>query len=133
MAATMNSPDVDFVIVDDDSLVLEMVTRKLKRSNVGLKCFADPELALDYLESHATRVLIVDQRMPRMDGLEMLLRLAERRWDSVGNVFLCSCIALSRENSGLANSVGAIELSKDVLRSESEMLELLNTESQSVN
>lgn len=132
-AGVSDGPDTDFIIVDDDTLILELVRRKLKRSNVGLKCFTDPGPALDYLEDHVTRVLIVDQRMPRMDGLEMLARLKARPSANAGSIFICSAAALSPEDNAFASGVGAVELSKDALRSESRMLDLLNPRSQAAN
>ena len=70
-------PDDDIVLVDDDPLVAEFVERVLRRSPRRLRAFADPLAALEHLRRHTADVLLVDTRMPAMDGPELLVRLAD--------------------------------------------------------
>ena len=115
----------DIVVVDDDALTLELIRRNLRNTDLKLRCFTDELSALSYLQNHATRVLIVDQRMPRLDGLELLLRLAARGGSGAGRVYLCSATQLPERIRAGATKIGARMLSKDVLRSKTEFLELL--------
>lgn len=115
----------DFVVVDDDLLTLEFARRCLRNSDVKLSCFSDPLSALAYLQQHTPRVLLVDNRMPRLDGLQLLQTLAESSAAAVTNAFLCSGVVLPADMLAEAEGLGARWLSKDALRSEADYLKLL--------
>lgn len=126
MSAPLAEDADDIVVVDDDALTLELIRRSLRGTDLKLRCFTDELSALSYLESHATRVLIVDQRMPRLDGLELLLRLANGAGAGAGRVYLCSAVQLPERIRAGARKLGARMLSKDVFRSKTAFLELLD-------
>ena len=67
----------DIVLVDDDPLIAEFVRRVLRRSDRRLRAFENPLEALAHLRVHTPRDLLVDTRMPDMDGPELLARLDE--------------------------------------------------------
>jgi len=84
------APTDDIVLIDDDPMVGEFMRRVLRGSGRTLLAFDDPEAGLDYLEGRLARVLLVDMRMPTMDGPEVLARLAERGEQGGLEVLLCS-------------------------------------------
>jgi len=84
------APTDDIVLIDDDPMVSEFMRRVLRGSGRTLLAFDDPEAGLDYLEGRLARVLLVDMRMPTMDGPEVLARLAERGEQGGLEVMLCS-------------------------------------------
>ena len=86
----MSGATDDIVLVDDDALVAEFLRRVLRGSERELRVFSDPRDALDYLSDHLARVLLVDTRMPAMDGPELLARLARRGRAGGLRVILCS-------------------------------------------
>lgn len=116
----------DIVLVDDDELLLERVQRSLRRTDVSLRCFRDGESALSYLRTHDTRLLLLDQNMPRMTGLEVLKELASNSRHCREQVFLCSAIHLSHPVREAAEELGARELQKDDYRNQEQLLGLLN-------
>ena len=118
-------PD-DMIIVDDDELTLELAKRRLRDSDIRLKCFNDEESALAYLRTHSSRVLMVDQRMPRMQGLEFLRRLSENTSFDMTRAYLCSTVELPKSICDAAREFGAHVLSKDVYRSKAGLLKLLD-------
>ena len=66
------------VLVDDDSFDAERVKRKLRRTEWEVLHFDDAAAALAYLEEQSCDALLLDVRMPKMDGDQLLDRLAER-------------------------------------------------------
>ena len=70
-------------LVDDQSLVRQGIRTLLELSNDIRVSFeaSDGEEALEKLEQHAIKVLLLDVRMPRVGGLEVLRRLKAQNRD----------------------------------------------------
>ena len=115
----------DVILVDDEELTVELVTRKLRNTNLHLKSFTNEMTALTYLQNHATRVLIVDQRMPRLDGMDLLQELANGNGILATNVYLSSAAELPGCVSEQAEQLGVRVLSKDVFRNKDSLMKLL--------
>ena len=66
------------LVVEDDDSIREMVTLSLQ--DAGYKVFdaRDGELAMQLLDQATPDVLLVDLRMPLMDGFEFMRRYTER-------------------------------------------------------
>lgn len=116
----------DVVVVDDDDLTLELIKRRLRDTPLNVRCFSDQEGALEYLDDHPTKVLLVDQRMPRQCGLEFLQELAERSGITATRAFLCSAIDLPDSIRVAARSLGVRTLNKDVYQSKEKLEALLH-------
>ncbi len=112
-------------MVDDDLLTLEFAGRSLRKTEVRLSCFSDALLALAYLQQHTPRVLLVDYRMPCLDGLELLQKLADSGAEQAPSIFLCSGVGLPDDVRVRAAALGAEMLLKDALHSKSDFLKLL--------
>ncbi len=63
--------------VDDDELVLAALERALRDTDWQLEPFLNCDLAIEHLTEHPPEVLLVDVRMPEMDGDELLDDLAQ--------------------------------------------------------
>ena len=62
----------DVLFVDDEIDFLDTLMKRMKKRNVsvfGVNCGED---AIEYLKSHSTDVVVLDMRMPGMDGIETL-------------------------------------------------------------
>jgi DNA-binding NtrC family response regulator len=70
--------DYKIVIVDDEPANLRLLER-LFRQDYKVLTAGSGEEALGLLAQHDTALLITDQRMPNMSGLELLKRTAELR------------------------------------------------------
>ena len=115
----------DVVLVDDDPLVAEFLRRVLRRSTRRLRVFDDPLAALEHLSERTPEVLLVDARMPRMDGPELLARLAERDRPGGRRVFLSSAGPLAA-TEWLGRMPAHVEiLAKDALLDRHTLLERL--------
>jgi nucleotide-binding universal stress UspA family protein/ActR/RegA family two-component response regulator len=60
------------VCVDDEPLIRQALYRLLRREPYELYLAETPEEALEYAGAHSVDVVITDQRMPGMSGLELL-------------------------------------------------------------
>lgn len=81
MAATI-------ALVDDDRNILTSVSIALEAEGFAVRTYSDGEEALNGLDRQPVDLLILDIKMPRMDGLELLNRI--RRTSDVPAIFLTS-------------------------------------------
>lgn len=63
------------VLVEDDTRARRALQRDLSRAGFAVMCADDGASACDLFASHGADVIVTDLRMPRMDGLELTLRL----------------------------------------------------------
>lgn len=63
------------LIVDDEPDMLEFLERVLRKRFVVTRTNS-PEVALEYLATGQFEILVTDQKMPRLSGLELLERAA---------------------------------------------------------
>lgn len=63
------------LIVDDEEIVLVALREMLRRQHYEVVTTGDPEVALQEVKSQEFAVVISDQRMPTMTGLELLARV----------------------------------------------------------
>src|SRR5271163_4265763 len=64
-------------LVDDDKNILASVTLLLEQEGYQVRAYADPAAALTALAATPPDLAILDIKMPRMDGLELLRRLRQ--------------------------------------------------------
>jgi two-component system response regulator ChvI len=67
----------NIALVDDDKNILESVTMLLEQEGYHVSSFSDPAAALTALITSPPDLAILDIKMPRMDGLELLRRLRQ--------------------------------------------------------
>ena len=75
-------------IVDDDQNILTSVSIALDAEGFETRTYTDGEQALQGLIDNPVDIAVLDIKMPRMDGLELLTRL--RRESSLPVIFLTS-------------------------------------------
>lgn len=63
------------VVIDDDAAICGMVRRNLRGTGWEVTSFENELEGLEYLTSHEPNVLLIDIRMPRMDGDQILEEL----------------------------------------------------------
>ena len=66
--------------VDDEPDNLDLIVRTLSRYDV--RPFTDPRIALEHAKDLSPVAIVVDYRMPGMNGLELVRRLREMGVDS---------------------------------------------------
>jgi two-component system, OmpR family, response regulator ChvI len=75
-------------LVDDDRNILTSVSIALQTEGFLTRVYSDGETALKALVDNPPDLAVLDIKMPRMDGLELLRRLRER--SSIPVIFLTS-------------------------------------------
>src|SRR3984885_13202329 len=76
------------VLVDDDRNILTSVAMALEAEGFEVRTYGDGEEALRGLTSRPPSLAVLDIKMPRMDGMELLSRL--RQNSSIPVIFLTS-------------------------------------------
>jgi two-component system response regulator ChvI len=66
------------VLVDDDRNILTSVSMTLEEEGFAVSTYTDGESALQALTSRPADLAVLDIKMPRMDGMEVLRRLRQR-------------------------------------------------------
>lgn len=70
-----NQAERILLLVDDEVNVLEALTRVLRPEKYRILRTTHPSEAFDILATHPVSVIISDQRMPEMDGIELLRKV----------------------------------------------------------
>jgi len=66
------------LFVDDEPNILKSVQRLLRQEEMQVLCAATGEEALDILSQTPAQVIVTDQRMPEMTGVDLLSAVRER-------------------------------------------------------
>ncbi|HWL47087.1 MAG TPA: response regulator transcription factor [Sphingomonadaceae bacterium] len=75
-------------LVDDDRNILTSVSIALQSEGFGVRVYSDGETALKALIENPPDLAVLDIKMPRLDGIELLRRLREK--SAVPAIFLTS-------------------------------------------
>ncbi len=79
----MKEPDAShasidpILVVDDEAAIVALLRDDLEQAGFKVVVFTDPRPALEEIKKQKFSVIIVDQRMPQMSGLELLARAYE--------------------------------------------------------
>jgi len=98
--------DIVVSIVDDDASVRRSTRRLLRSSGFRAEAFASAEEFLESKSAAKTACLILDLRMPGMNGLELQRRLTQNG-DPVPIIFLSA--HASEEDERFALRAGAVQ------------------------
>lgn len=71
----------NIVVVDDEKSILKLISYKLKIEGYTVHAGMDGEEAINLVEEHNPDLLLVDVKMPNLNGLEVCKRL--REWSRV--------------------------------------------------
>lgn len=77
----MSQPTV--LLVDDEINVLNALKRVLRKENYNLILSSDPFEALEIIKNTEVDVILSDQRMPKMSGVELLTKSREFRPEAI--------------------------------------------------
>ncbi len=79
---------ITIALVDDDRNILTSVSIALQAEGFATRVYSDGETALKALVDNPPDLAVLDVKMPRMDGMELLRRLRER--STIPVIFLTS-------------------------------------------
>jgi len=93
-------PSATIALVDDDRNILTSVSIALQAEGFAVRLYSDGDTALKALVENLPDLVVLDIKMPRMDGMELLRRLREK--SQVPVIFLTSKDTEIDEALGLA-------------------------------
>jgi DNA-binding NtrC family response regulator len=67
------------LLVDDEVDFVQTVSKRLKRHELSVEAAHSGEDALRHLDDNPTDVVVLDMKMPGMDGIEVLRRIKARQ------------------------------------------------------
>ncbi|MFH1563300.1 MAG: HD domain-containing phosphohydrolase [Nitrospirota bacterium] len=79
MVTQCQKQGVNILLVDDDRLVLSALADILSQLEVKINKAASGQEALQYLKYQDVAVILLDVRMPKMDGFELAVRIREKK------------------------------------------------------
>jgi len=66
------------LLVDDEEEFLETLVKRLRKRNIAVKGVGSGERALEALETQDVDIVVLDVKMPGMDGIETLREIKTR-------------------------------------------------------
>ncbi|MBQ5430063.1 MAG: response regulator [Lachnospiraceae bacterium] len=89
---TFHAPDAEILVVDDTEMNLEVIKGLLKNTRVGITTCASGYETLELLKERSFDLILMDHRMPGMDGIETFHAMKEQK-----NRYrvTCPCIILT--------------------------------------
>lgn len=90
--------DFNVLFVDDEVDFLETLLKRMKKRQVNACGVNSGEAALNYLKDHAVDVVVMDVRMPGMDGIETLRKI--KKTNPLLEVIMLTghaCLEIARE------------------------------------
>jgi len=93
-------------LLDDDDLVVAMLTRALRSEGYEVQGRTDPAGAIDAIRAFAPDLVMLDVKLPGVNGLDLLAELGERTLDA--QVVMLSSDA-SAESAVRAMKMGAVD------------------------
>lgn len=113
------------VLIDDDLITLELAARQVRDSDFELVCMPDGDKGIEYLRENSPDVVLVDYRMPRMFGVELIEKLRAEPQNEETRFIIWSSSDLSDEDRARCESAGAKVVDKEIISDRNSFLELL--------
>lgn len=116
------------VVVDDDTTILKQANMILTEAGFQVMCLKSGRLLMEYIAKNSIDILLLDIRMPEMDGFETIRAL--REWESSNSrekvpvIFLTANEDADSEAKGL--SLGAMDFIRKPFSSEALKIRVRN-------
>ncbi|MEC7927908.1 MAG: response regulator transcription factor [Pseudomonadota bacterium] len=76
------------ILIDDDQNILTSLEMVLKSAGFAIEAFTDGLEAINYMRDNRAEIVLLDIKMPRIDGLEVFTRV--RKFSNIPIIFLTS-------------------------------------------
>ena len=80
---TFRAPEAHILIVDDTKMNLTVAIGLLRNTEIQIETAGSGEEAIGLSQTHTYDVILMDQRMPKMDGSECMKRIRAQGWSIV--------------------------------------------------
>ena len=88
--------DVSVLVVDDDPAIRALITTLLNRTHAKVDCVEDGDVAMTRLGSQSYSVIVLDLMLPKVDGFEVLDRVASTQPDLLNRVIVLTAVARTK-------------------------------------
>lgn len=103
---------VDIILVDDDNIILKLLTRKFEKMGLSVLSFQDSKLALDAIVLHKPKVAILDLIMPGYSGTDLAVKLSEKHIFQTTTIYLLTSSELSSDDRIKYHTLGFDQILK---------------------
>lgn len=97
------------LLVDDEEIYAESLAKVLKRRGMEVSIASDGLTALKWIQENEADVIVLDLKMPGMDGIQTLYGIRERD-DTTPVIMLTGHIDIPKVTQALEGGVGEILL-----------------------
>ena len=100
---TLDEAEKTILLVDDEANIIKAIKRLLRRDGYNILTATGGQAGLDILKQHKVGVILSDQRMPEMSGVEFLSQVKELYPDTVRMLVTCKyrrCIPALQTGQG---------------------------------
>lgn len=115
----------DILVVDDDSILLQVIKRILKREGILAHCVESGKEALEKIRERTFSLMITDFNMPGVDGLELSrkgLEIAPQMSIIIGTGGTSPDITLQAKEIGISKVLSKPFLSHELLETIREVM-----------
>lgn len=102
----MMQSEKPIMIVDDESDITYIMKKALQRKGIAVDAFNDAELALSHFKPDTYELIILDIRMPRMNGFELYQEI--RKIDALVKVCFLSANEMCDVSTGAQSEIRCV-------------------------
>jgi len=73
---------LQIMVIDDEPIVGKRLKQALTKFGIDVEVFEDPEIAVNRIEDKRFDIVVTDIRMDKVDGIQILERVLQRRDDT---------------------------------------------------
>ncbi len=120
--------DERVVVVDDDAIILKNANMILSDAGFKVTCLKNGRLLLDYIAKNSVDLLLLDIRMPEMDGFETIRALREWEKDNLHDPVPVIFLTANEDSDSEAKalSLGAMDFIRKPFSSEALKIRIRN-------
>ena len=102
----MESNPIKILFVDDETAFLETLIKRMKKRGIDATGVNSGEEALAFLDKNKTDVIVLDVRMPKMDGIQALRKI-KKKWPLIEVIMLTGHASMEAAREGM--EIGAFD------------------------
>ena len=87
---------VSVLVVDDDPAIRTLITTLLRRTDATVDCADDGDVAIMRLGRQSYSVIVLDLMLPKVDGFEVLERVASTKPELLSRTIVLTAVARTK-------------------------------------
>jgi len=103
---------VDIILVDDDRIILKLLSQKLEKLGLSVLTFQDSKLGLESIVANKPKVAILDLVMPGYSGSDLAIKLSENLIFQTTTIYLLTASELNDDDRIRLHTLGFDQILK---------------------